>query len=69
MRAEVIGAVNILILIFRVAVMCGLIGRYQCFRRMYRMFRQEDGGSIFLRNGGIYLQIHTALARRPKYMF
>jgi hypothetical protein len=27
-------------------------------------FRTEDGGSMFLRNVGIYLQVHTALLPR-----
>jgi hypothetical protein len=29
-----------------------------------RFFRAEDGGSMFLRNFGIYLQVHTALQSR-----
>jgi hypothetical protein len=33
----------------------GLVGRYQRFRRTY--FGSEDGGSMFLRNVRIYLQV------------
>jgi hypothetical protein len=28
---------------------------------LYTRFSPEDGDSMFLRNGGIYLQLHTAL--------
>jgi hypothetical protein len=31
------------------------------------VFRPEDGDSIFLRNVGIYLQVHTALQPRRKH--
>jgi hypothetical protein len=36
------------------------------FLRNASVFSPEDGGSMFLRNFGIYLQIHTVLLpRRP----
>jgi hypothetical protein len=46
---------------------CGLVGRYQrSEEHTASIFRVEDGGSIFLRNVGIYLQVHTAFQpRRP----
>jgi hypothetical protein len=31
------------------------------------VFRPEDGGSMFLRNNGIYLHIHKALQTRKKH--
>jgi hypothetical protein len=38
-------------LAFRVVTPCGLVDR----------FSPEDGDSMFLRNVGVYLQVHTAL--------
>jgi hypothetical protein len=43
-RAEVLMAVEVLVLVFWVVTPCGLTG-----------FRTEDGGSMFLRNVGIYI--------------
>jgi hypothetical protein len=55
MRFEVITAVKMSILVLWVVMLCGLVGRY---------LSPEDGGSMFLRNVGIYLQVHTALQPR-----
>jgi hypothetical protein len=63
-------------LVFWVVTPCGLTGRYQRFEGTYCLdiqplahtafFRVEDGGSIFLRNVGIYLQVHKVfLPRKP----
>jgi hypothetical protein len=49
------------VLVFWVVKPCGLVGRYQRFEGT---FSPEDGDSIFLRNVGIYLQVHTALQPR-----
>jgi hypothetical protein len=72
MRSEVLTAVKM--------SMLGLlgcdalwIGRYFRFGGTYCLhlqgiFGPEDGGSIFLRNAGTYLQAHTALQpRRPTW--
>jgi hypothetical protein len=61
--------IEFLMLVVWVVTPCGLVDRrrYQCFGGTYcPIFRAEDGGSIFLRNVGIYLQVHTVLQpRRP----
>jgi hypothetical protein len=58
-----------MMLVFWVVTPCGLVGRYQHFGGMYYtafFFSPEDEGSMFLRNAGIYLQVHMALLpRRP----
>jgi hypothetical protein len=60
MRFEVLTAVEISMLVFLVVIPCKLAGRCE------RFFSPEDGGSVFLRNVGIYLQIHSAWQpRRP----
>jgi hypothetical protein len=57
MRFEVLTAIKMPMLVFWVVTPCGLLGGYP-----------EDGGSMFLRNVGIYLQVHTALQfRRPTW--
>jgi hypothetical protein len=56
----VLMAVKMSMLVLWVITPCGLVGRYQRFGATYR----EDGGSIFLWNVGIYLQVHTALQPR-----
>jgi hypothetical protein len=49
---------------------CGLIGRCERFEETRCHVSPEDGGSIFLRNTGIYLQAHTTLQpRRQTSMF
>jgi hypothetical protein len=51
-------------LVFCVLTPCGLVGRYEHFGESN--FSPEDGDSMFLRNVGVYLQIHMALLpRRP----
>jgi hypothetical protein len=58
MRFETLTAVKMSILVFWVVTPCGLVDRYQRF---------GDGGSMLLRNIGIYLRVHVALQpRRPK---
>jgi hypothetical protein len=53
---------------FRVVTPCELVSRHQRFGGTY--FSPEDGGSMFLRNIGVYLQVHTALQpRRPTENF
>jgi hypothetical protein len=49
MRFEILMAVKMSVL---VVTPCGLVGR------------TEDGGSMFLQNAGIYLQVHMALQPR-----
>jgi hypothetical protein len=45
-------------LVFRVVMPCELVDIYD--------FNPKNGGSMFLRNTGTYLQVHTALQpRRP----
>jgi hypothetical protein len=81
MRFEVLTAVKTSMLVFWVVLLCGLVGRDQRSGKTYCLHLQhcrvevslEDGGSMFLRNVCIYLQIHTALQPRipttpcPKY--
>jgi hypothetical protein len=52
MKFEILTAMQMSMLVFRVVTPCVLVGRY---------FSSEDGGDMFLRNVGIYLQDHTAL--------
>jgi hypothetical protein len=60
MRSEVLTAVKMLI--FWLATPFRLVGRQD--------FSPEDGGSMFLRNVDIYLQVHTELlSRRPTSIF
>jgi hypothetical protein len=50
--------------VFCVVTPYGPLGRYQRFRELYCLHLQGDlgeGGSMFLRNLCIYLQVHTAL--------
>jgi hypothetical protein len=49
------------VLVFWVVTPCGLVGRYQRFGGTYSVLCPEDGGSMFFRNVGISLQVHTAL--------
>jgi hypothetical protein len=43
---------------------------YQCFRGMYFLHFQVDGGDIFLWNIGNHLQVYTASQpRKPKFIF
>jgi hypothetical protein len=61
---EVLTAVKVSTLVFWVVTPCGLVDRYQHFIGTY--FSPEDGGSMLLRNVGIYLQIYKVLQpRRP----
>jgi hypothetical protein len=65
MRFEVFTAVKMKMVVFRIVTPCGLAGVYERFRITY-CFSPEDGGSMFLRNVGTHLQVHTALQpRRP----
>jgi hypothetical protein len=52
MRFEVLTVVKMLMLVFWVATPCGLVGRYE---HTASTFSPEDGGSMFLRNAGVYL--------------
>jgi hypothetical protein len=55
-------------LVFWVVTLCGCVGTIDnnVSEEHTASFRAEDGGSIFLQNVGIYLQVHTALQpRRP----
>jgi hypothetical protein len=60
-RFEVLTAVKMSMLIFWVVPPCGLVNRYLHFGGTYCLFSPEEGGSVFLRNFGGYLQVHTAL--------
>jgi hypothetical protein len=55
-------------LVFWVITPFGLVVRYQRFGGTHCLHLQglssEDGGGMFLRNVGIYLQVHTALRSR-----
>jgi hypothetical protein len=52
-RYEVVTVVKMMM--FWVVMLCKVVDRYQCF------FGAENGGSMFLQNAGIYLQVHMAL--------
>jgi hypothetical protein len=60
MRFEVLTEVKLPMLVFWVVTPCGKVDRYQHFGG----FNPEDGGSVFLRNVDIYLQVYTALQPR-----
>jgi hypothetical protein len=61
-RLQVLMAVKIKTLVFWVVTPCRLVGRYQNFGGTYCLhLSPEDEGSMFFRNVGIYLQVHTAL--------
>jgi hypothetical protein len=53
------GQFGMSLLVFWVVTPCGLVGRYQ-------RFRKEEWGSMFLRNVGIYVQVHMALLDKTK---
>jgi hypothetical protein len=60
-RFEVLTAVKMQIFVFLVETPCGFVGRYQRFGGTYYIYlNPEDGGSMFLWNVGIYLQVHRA---------
>jgi hypothetical protein len=40
---------------------CNAVWTCVCIAYCHRIFSPEDEGSIFFRNVGIYLQVHTAL--------
>jgi hypothetical protein len=46
-------------LFFWAVMLCGLIGRHQCYGETVSIFNPEDGDGMFLQNIGIYLQVHT----------
>jgi hypothetical protein len=54
-------------LVFWVVPLCGLVGTYRHLRGTYCHFIPEDARSIFLRNIGICLQVHSAYNRREQY--
>jgi hypothetical protein len=58
LRFEVLRAVKMSMLVFGVVTLCGLVGEYRWFERNIRGFSPGGGGSMFLRNVGIYLQVH-----------
>jgi hypothetical protein len=54
--------------VFCVPMPCGLVGRHQRFGGTYPS--PEDGGSMLLRNSGVYVQVQTVLQnRRPRENF
>jgi hypothetical protein len=55
---EVLTAVKMSMLVFRVLMPCERIDTFQRFED------SEDGGSMFLWNVGFYLHVHTALLPR-----
>jgi hypothetical protein len=64
---EILTAVKMSMPVFWVVTPCGLVGRYQLLRGTYCVhihFSPEYGGSMFLRNAGIYLQDHIASQSR-----
>jgi hypothetical protein len=62
MKFEVLATMKILMMIFWIVTPCGLVGRYQRVRETYYLyFSPEDGYSMFRRNVGIDLQVHTVL--------
>jgi hypothetical protein len=75
MRFEVLTAVEMSKLVFRDATSCPLAGKYQRFGETYCLHVRDSnsgmkypkyGGNMFLRNVGIYLQVHTvSQLRRP----
>jgi hypothetical protein len=73
-RVEVLMAVKMSMLLFWVVTPCGIVGRYQRFgwtcclhlQPSSVIFRTEDGDSVFLRNFGIYLRVHTASQPKSK---
>jgi hypothetical protein len=71
LRSEVHTAVKMLMLVFWIVMPCGLVVRYQRFGGIYYLHLQVwNGGSMFLWNGGTYLQVHTVLLpRRPILLF
>jgi hypothetical protein len=56
---EVLTVVKMSMLFFWVVMLCGLIGRYQCYGETVSIFNPEDGDGMFLQNIGIYLQVHA----------
>jgi hypothetical protein len=62
LRCWVLTAVNIPILAFWVVMPSGRVGKYQLSEEHY--VSPEDGGSMFLRNVGIFLEVHTVLQPR-----
>jgi hypothetical protein len=58
----------------RVVMQCGLVGRYQRFGEIYCFHLQccgwmygrvsGDGDSMFLRNCGIYVQVHVVITQK-----
>jgi hypothetical protein len=67
MKFEVLTVAKLSMLVFWVVKQYGLVGKYRRFgEHTASIFRVEDGGSIFPRNVGIYLQVYTMLQpRRP----
>jgi hypothetical protein len=61
MRSEVLTVTKTSMVVSWVVTPCGILGTYKRFGETYC---PEDGGSIFLRNVGIYIQVHTALQPR-----
>jgi hypothetical protein len=56
-------------LVFWFVTSCGFVGRYQRFKETYCLhlyLSPEEGGRVFIRNFGIYVQVHTeSQPRRP----
>jgi hypothetical protein len=53
-------------LVLRLVTPCGLVGRHQRFDGTYCLHNQDrTEGSIFLRNVGIYLEVHYNPEQHP----
>jgi hypothetical protein len=48
-----------LMLFFWVIMLCGLVGRYQCYGETVYIFSHEDEGGVFLQNIGMFLHVQT----------
>jgi hypothetical protein len=57
-RFEILTAVKMSMLILWVVMSCGLLGFGGTYC-LHLHFTPESGGSMFLRNVGVYLQVHT----------
>lgn len=65
MRFEFLTAVKMSILIVHVVTSCAHIGYTNVSKeRATSTFSPEDGGMMFLRNVGIYIQVNNPLQRR-----
>jgi hypothetical protein len=62
MRFEVLKALKMQVMVFRVVTPCGLqVEPNVSEEHTVTIFRAEDRDNMFLQNDGIYLQVHMVL--------